>query len=650
MWVRAALLLSALLFVPGLVEQFEVPKAVAIQACGAAAFAAWLVRAPWRVRRPTAFEWALLGWLVVEALATATSESRRMSVFGDRFQLEGLLTSAALAALGLAARQAAVAPGAVRRTIDVALLAAALACVYAMLQVAHLDPLPWSRTSAYGPNLVRPFGSLGHPNLLGVITAAGCAGSAALALGDPSRRWAYAPATLLFTVATALTFSRAAWLGAAAGLGVVATALLLERRMVRAGPRVVLATAAVAAAVVALFWSGGWSGLFTHRAAELGAGGGSSTGGSRIEIWRSTLGAWRARPWLGHGPATYELVFPRYQTPAYWLREWGGLPFHAHSIYLNTLATRGVLGAIASLAVVVAAAVAGVRAWRTAAGGARRRRRTRRHARRHRGERQRGRDRNRRRGVDRACARRARRLGGARARATGAGARAGLDVALALAAFAAVAVGSRRGYETSRAEAYARHALGVAPEPALAAAERAAALAPHDDIALETLSEARQGVALRTGASLAGAETAAARAIDAARMRYQNWQQLGAVLASRVSRGDSSAVGDMEAAYGHAIELAPTSALPMIELARWQILLDRPSRALAPARRAVALYPDEAVARSTLASALLASGERDSARVEIERALRSEWHGNDHDRAAAADVLARLGPPAGAGR
>jgi hypothetical protein len=74
-----------------------------------------------------------------------------------------------------------------------------------------------------------------------------------------------------------------------------------------------------------------------------------------------------------------------------------------------------------------------------------------------------------------------------------------------------------------------------------------------------------------------------------------------------------------------AIQACGAAAFAAWLVRSWQILLDWPSRALAPARRAVALYPDEAVARS-------------------------EWHDNDHDRAAAAGVLARLDPPAGARR
>src|SRR5262249_44142361 len=68
---------------------------------------------------------------------------------------------------------------------------------------------------------------------------------------------------------------------------------------------------------------------------------------ARLEIWTSALAMWRAHPLLGAGPDTFGLLFDRFQTPTYWHYEWGTVPFHAHSIYLQTRATRGLLGILA---------------------------------------------------------------------------------------------------------------------------------------------------------------------------------------------------------------------------------------------------------------------------------------------------------------
>src|SRR5262249_46828486 len=53
------------------------------------------------------------------------------------------------------------------------------------------------------------------------------------------------------------------------------------------------------------------------------------------------------------------------QTAAYWSFEWGTSAFHAHSIYLDTLATRGLAGLVAAMGVAAAATSC---LWRGAAG------------------------------------------------------------------------------------------------------------------------------------------------------------------------------------------------------------------------------------------------------------------------------------------
>lgn len=637
--LRAALLFAALLFVPRLYESFETPKILAVRVLGLAALAGWLASAPWR-RRPSSFEWALLGWLAIEALATALSVSPRTSLLGDAYQLEGLATSAALAGLALGARAALADERAFARTGAVALAAAALACAYALFQVAGFDPLPWSRTAGYGAGFVRPFGTLGHPNLLGVVSAAACAWAAALWLRRPHLRWLLGPAALLAALATLLTFSRAAWLGLAAGLAVVAAGTWLDRGARRPPLRTIAAAAAVVVAVAALFWLGGWSRLFSARAAELGQAGGE-TGASRVEIWTSALAMWRERPVLGQGPDTFEMVFPRVQTPGYWRIEWAGVPFHAHSVYLHTLATRGLAGALAGALLAAAVALAAARAWR--AGGAARERAVLLAG-----------------GIAAiAVAGLAGAIGvngalwllvSAAALDTAAGtAAAGAPrpraaIAVALATGLAAAWWCWRVLGASHDVAYAERARAADPAGALVAAEHALSLVPGDDRALGLLADARLALgAARRDAALVGAACEAAEAaIAAAPARAIHWQRLGAAHGTRALGGDAAAAAAMDSSFAHAERLAPYNVLPALEHARWWIVLGEPGRAIPLAREAVRLYPRESLPRTTLASALVASGRRDEARAELEAAMRGNWRPREADRGAAADVLAKL--------
>src|SRR5437773_3442297 len=102
--MRAAIALSVVLWVPGLLEPFEPAKAEAIRILGWGAVAAALAGGGFRRFRIGALDAAIAGWLAVECLATAASVDRSLSLFGEPYQREGLLTSVGLAGIYIAAR------------------------------------------------------------------------------------------------------------------------------------------------------------------------------------------------------------------------------------------------------------------------------------------------------------------------------------------------------------------------------------------------------------------------------------------------------------------------------------------------------------------------------------------------------------------
>src|SRR5262245_61712046 len=118
-WIVVALAGSVLLFMPGLLEQFETPKIELVRLCGLAAPSAGLIAG--RAGRPGRWSWldrAAVLWLLVEILATAGSMSPRVSVVGETRQREGLITSLALFGLYFAARDAFARPGGIRAALD----------------------------------------------------------------------------------------------------------------------------------------------------------------------------------------------------------------------------------------------------------------------------------------------------------------------------------------------------------------------------------------------------------------------------------------------------------------------------------------------------------------------------------------------------
>jgi O-antigen ligase len=669
LWARAGLLLAILLFGPGLLEQFETPKSAAVRALGLGALAAALLSTR-GLRRLAGqpLDLAVAGWLTVEVLSTCFSAAPRLSLLGDTELHEGLLTSLGLAGLYVAARWGLSDPGRVRTTLLWAVAAATVASAYALLQVAGLDLFAWSRTALYGAGgtFVRPFGTLGHTNLLGAVTAATLALALALAALERRGRWPLLAAALCLATVTLLTLSRSAWLGAVAGV-LTGGALAGLARAGRTGehtggPATPSARWQVVLPAVLLVAAGGLvllspaGDLLRARFAELLSPGGGS-GRSRLEIWKATLACWRERPWLGQGPDTFALSFPRFQTPDYWRFEWGTLPAHAHSIYLHTLATRGGLGLAAGAAWALGLLLAARRGWHASA-----------------------------------AARRllapllatfaalavagafgALGLGGATllvvasaAVAALAGEQASarsprvtvapdrrawlaglLAAALALAWTTGDLLASRAAY-LARAE---RETLAdpASARRAVAAANRAVAIRPHDDVLAQRRAETFFLLSLTgTGpaAWLTEAERSGRRAVELQPLRDANHRTLGNVLLLRARLGDPSAVGAAEQEFARCFELAPVNALAMLQLAQGELALGRPRAALPVAARAARLYPGAALTQAMLAETRLALGEPAAARAALKRALAGEWYGEEAGRALARSMLDSLARPA----
>jgi len=666
--VGTALAGAVLAFAPRLIEAFEAPKAALVRVLGAAALGGAVAAARATRRRGAWFaaplDAAMLAWFAAETLATARSVAPVASLVGDPLQRDGWLTALGLLGLYGAARGATREPGAAARLLGALAGAAALASLYALVQAAQLDPLRWARVATYGPDgaLVRPFGTLGHPNLLGVVTAAALCVALARAHAAPARRWLWAPLAALFAAATLLTFSRGAWLAALGG-GAVTGALLL-RAARRAAPaaargarasaapgardarralRRALLAAAALAAVVALFAVTGWGALFAERFGDL-LSPTRASGSSRIEIWRAAIAMWLARPLTGQGPDTFGLLFPLHQTAAYWRYEWAGLPVQAHSVPLHALATRGAAGGLALLACAVAFAATARRAWRAP-------------------------------GAERATLAA---LIGAPAAVAVAGLFGAVGVTGALIAVvcaaalasageeAPLATTARRGRGAAVAAALAASVMGgyVATEMVASAASaasqrlarrarpgaveqasRAARWAPFDDATHRVLAEALlvEALAGRGGpGALEQAEAAAREAVRRAPLRAFNHQRLAAVFAARAGAGASAAADSARAAWDRARALAPVSSLVLLERADFEIGAGRPDLAEPFAARAAELYPGDAFAWYALARCAVARGDRVATRRALDRALAADWHGREDERARARAARAVL--------
>ncbi|MBL8058979.1 MAG: O-antigen ligase family protein [Anaerolineales bacterium] len=312
----------------------------------------WLRRTPLRLG-PRAVAAAGLALLAAVALSIIHSADAGLSAWtAGQFVL--------LAGLYLMLVNDPPHPAAVGRLAAVLIAAqAGLAVVQAAAQsTAGLDDLflrwPGALTAetrgasvvlnAAGARWLRAYGSLPHPNILGALLALGLGAVWERWLSTGRRRWLGALA--LAAVALALTFSRAAWLGAGA------TVLALSRLAPDAGRvRRAAVAGALGLAVVLLP-------LAPYLLSRLGAGGGNpleqASTLERSLLIGYGLEAWRAQPLTGVGLGAFVQWAARHASPV--------LPFEpVHNVPLLILAETGLLGLAAALA--LAGAWAG-RVWR----------------------------------------------------------------------------------------------------------------------------------------------------------------------------------------------------------------------------------------------------------------------------------------------
>ena len=162
---------------------------------------------------------------------------------------------------------------------------------------------------------------------------------------DAWRFTLYAVCTLLLAAALFLSFSRGAWLGAAAAIGVM---IVFAPRRLWIG----MALAAVALiGLIGLSSAGLLPSTISERLADAGTlldirdvrgvpiNDANYALIERQAHWQAALNMLTAQPWTGVGFSNYQPVYEQYR-----LLNWPMPLGHAHNIYLNVAAETGVIG------------------------------------------------------------------------------------------------------------------------------------------------------------------------------------------------------------------------------------------------------------------------------------------------------------------
>ena len=361
------LALSPLVFSRATIEAFEYNK-VALLLVAAIVLGALAPRALAGGPGALAGDPLVLGvalFLASAVVSTLASISPWTSLLGAHESNFGLTTLLGYAVLFLATRALCEGLDDARRLLLAPVVAAAGAAVYALVQVAGIDPILYARVAGHG-GLVRPFATLGHPNFLAAYLAMALplvVYALARTLGYRRRVAAGALAIVAVAAGTtvAVAVSRGAWLALAAAALVLVTGALAAghwRATLAAGAAAGGTVAALALLAVAAPGGGLVLAGLLQRVRQLG------DSVSRQHIWAAAWGIFREHPVAGSGLDTFQLAFASQRTAAYWALEWNASPTRAHNEALNLLATQGMLGGLAGLVLVVGLVLAAWRAWR----------------------------------------------------------------------------------------------------------------------------------------------------------------------------------------------------------------------------------------------------------------------------------------------
>jgi O-antigen ligase len=143
-------------------------------------------------------------------------------------------------------------------------------------------------------------------------------------------------ASLVILAGIGASVSRGGWICTALATGLLLFLLVKRHHRYRIPAIVAMVVLVVGAG---MFYTK--SSSAQQRVADLSSGMGVALSGSdiRVTLWKAAGNIWLEHPWIGGGPAHYDLLFPKYRSRYFQAR-----PDRTHNDYLNTLADWGVIG------------------------------------------------------------------------------------------------------------------------------------------------------------------------------------------------------------------------------------------------------------------------------------------------------------------
>lgn len=342
---KAVLLLFPIIafaYFPFYIEEFETTKVYLFTTF--ACFAAFYV--DWKILKHDRVAQALALLTVSAAVSTIFSIDQHVSLYGNIKCRAGLLVYISYLVFYLAARSQMK-----KYPFDIQVIEMFSYCslgvsAYAILQAFGIDFKDWKNTLV-AAQYMRPMSSLGHPNFM----------AAYLTILLPFGLWRLDTLhkhhihrviqlfiTWLSIAAIWLSLSRGMLIAAALGF---ATYLFISKAKRTTMIKVAISTALIAS--TALLVSPVFRNTALDRMQSL-----FDPGPARLEYPTAAVRMWQKAPLLGVGTDNYEIAFRNQRTKLYWQVERSGSPHKAHNDFLNTLATQGLFGAVASILIMLA--------------------------------------------------------------------------------------------------------------------------------------------------------------------------------------------------------------------------------------------------------------------------------------------------------
>ena len=209
---------------------------------------------------------------------------------------------------------------------------AAVVCLYGLYQYAHMLTLgeaAWVDNSAFPLLQRRMYSTLYNPNLLSafLLMVMGAAASMTICTGHRSHRWLYVGLFAALSLCLILTYSRGAWLSAAAL--VIFFGFVWDKR---------LWLLFLLVPPVLVFYQGGVANrllsIFMYSEADTSVS-------MRLDMWTGALDMLWDHPVLGIGWGAFKYMYPVYNE---FIQQAGITIYHAHNMFFNIAAETGLAG------------------------------------------------------------------------------------------------------------------------------------------------------------------------------------------------------------------------------------------------------------------------------------------------------------------